>query len=125
MDRPQHSGRPSKNGRDAPTISQRQAAKEAGLSENQQVTAVRVNNVPRAQFEALVESDKPPSITTLAQTDFKKSTRAQLPAVYEKAKIALKECAQIDECQQWADRAKALASYAKDETGARPASAWA
>jgi hypothetical protein len=44
---------------------------------------------------------------------------AQLPALYESAKIALSECSRIDECQQWADKAAAMASYAKqskDET---------
>ena len=44
---------------------------------------------------------------------------AQLPALYENAKTALAECSRIDECQQWADKAAAMASYAKqskDET---------
>jgi len=44
---------------------------------------------------------------------------AQLPALYEGAKRALVECSRIDECQQWADKAIAMASYArqsKDET---------
>jgi len=44
---------------------------------------------------------------------------AQLPALYEGAKRALAECSCIDECQQWADKAIAMASYArqsKDET---------
>lgn len=44
---------------------------------------------------------------------------AQLPALYESAKIALSECSRIDECQQWADKAAAMSSYAKqskDET---------
>lgn len=38
---------------------------------------------------------------------------ASLPATYETAKTALANCAQIDECQSWADKAAALASYAK------------
>jgi hypothetical protein len=38
---------------------------------------------------------------------------ASLPATYEAAKTALSNCAQIDECQSWADKAAALASYAK------------
>ncbi|MEI4482201.1 MULTISPECIES: hypothetical protein [unclassified Phyllobacterium] len=38
---------------------------------------------------------------------------AQLPASYENAKTALASCASIDECQSWADKAAALASYAK------------
>ena len=44
---------------------------------------------------------------------------AALPALYENAKLALSECSRIDECQQWADKAIAMASYArqsKDET---------
>jgi hypothetical protein len=38
---------------------------------------------------------------------------ARLPATYEAAKSALAECSRIDECQKWADKAEALASYAK------------
>ena len=38
---------------------------------------------------------------------------ARLPVAYEQAKVALAACAKIDECRDWADRAKALASYAK------------
>lgn len=38
---------------------------------------------------------------------------AKLPATYEAAKAALAECSRIDECQEWADKAEALASYAK------------
>lgn len=48
-------------------FSQKEIAREAGISERQQVTAVRVANVPREEFEALVESDRPPSITELAK----------------------------------------------------------
>ncbi|WP_024516801.1 hypothetical protein [Bradyrhizobium sp. Tv2a-2] len=39
--------------------------------------------------------------------------KARLPATYEQAKIALASCASIDECQDWANKAEALASYAK------------
>jgi len=38
---------------------------------------------------------------------------ARLPAAYEGAKVALAECTRIDECQDWANKAEALASYAK------------
>ena len=38
---------------------------------------------------------------------------ARLPATYESAKQALAECSRIDECQNWADKAAALASYAR------------
>jgi hypothetical protein len=39
--------------------------------------------------------------------------RARLPATYEHAKIALASCERIDECWEWANKAEALASYAK------------
>jgi len=45
--------------------------------------------------------------------DLPSISRAKLPAIYEGAKTALAECARIDECQEWADKAEALASYAK------------
>lgn len=39
--------------------------------------------------------------------------RAKLPQTYEQAKSALANCASIDECRDWAIKAEALASYAK------------
>lgn len=38
---------------------------------------------------------------------------ARLPATYEAAKTALAECSRLDECQSWAGKAEALASYAR------------
>jgi hypothetical protein len=38
---------------------------------------------------------------------------ARLPQAYEAAKLALSNCASVDECKDWADKAAALASYAK------------
>lgn len=54
----------------APT--QREAAQEAGMSEHQQKQAVRIANVPSADFEKAVESPSPPTITTLAQQGVQK-----------------------------------------------------
>ncbi|MGQ3297725.1 hypothetical protein [Reyranella sp.] len=41
------------------------------------------------------------------------TAKASLPASYEAAKAALANCVSIDECKDWADKAQALASYAK------------
>lgn len=38
---------------------------------------------------------------------------APLPETYERAKAALSECQRVDECKDWADKAQALASYAR------------
>lgn len=51
---------------DLPTISQREAAVEAGLSQHQTKQAVRVANVPSETFDSEVESHAPPSVTKLA-----------------------------------------------------------
>lgn len=45
--------------------------------------------------------------------------KARLPLRYEAARTALAACSRIDECADWANKAEALASYAKqaeDET---------
>jgi hypothetical protein len=42
------------------------AAREAGLSEHQAKTAVRVANIPAQAFERAVESETPPTVTALA-----------------------------------------------------------
>lgn len=38
---------------------------------------------------------------------------AKLPSTYHAAKRAISQCASIDECKDWSDKAAALASYAK------------
>jgi len=38
---------------------------------------------------------------------------APLPATYEAAKNAIASCEKVDECKEWADKAQALASYAR------------
>ena len=51
----------------ADTFSQRDAAREAGLSERQQVSAVRIANIPAERFERAIEAPTPPTKTALAE----------------------------------------------------------
>jgi hypothetical protein len=51
--------------------SQRKIAENAGMSERQQLQAVRVANVPEQQFTEQVESLKPPTISQLAMQGIK------------------------------------------------------
>jgi hypothetical protein len=38
---------------------------------------------------------------------------ARLPALYEGARSALAQCERVDECREWANKAEAIASYAR------------
>jgi hypothetical protein len=49
----------------------------------------------------------------LTLADLPSIADAKLPVAYEAAKKALAECQRIDECKKWADKAQAMASYAK------------
>ena len=58
-----------------------------------------------------IEKEVAPPMTNLpASAD---PATAPLPERYEVAKTALKECHRVDECKDWADKAKALGSYAR------------
>jgi hypothetical protein len=50
-----------------PKVTRESAATDAGLSEHQRKTALRVANLPQEEFEAAVESDRPPTVTELAE----------------------------------------------------------
>ncbi len=54
------------------SFSRRDIAAQAGMSERQQVTAVRVANVPEDRFENAVDGDAPPTVTALAAIGTKK-----------------------------------------------------
>jgi hypothetical protein len=62
----------------AVTLSRKQAATDAGLSERQRITAIRIANVPEREFESAVESGSPPTITELAMRGT--VCRAETPA---------------------------------------------
>lgn len=63
--RPQNASK--QNGSTPTLIGRREAGEQAGMSRDQQVTAVRVANVPAEQFEMAVESADPPTVTALAE----------------------------------------------------------
>lgn len=63
---------PGAKSEDAPTFSRSDAAREAGMSKHQQVQATRIANLPEADFNAQVESDKPPTLSQLASQGVKK-----------------------------------------------------
>jgi hypothetical protein len=62
---PQQGGDRKSMGRDGP-IGRIQVATEAGLSERQRKTALRVANVPPDEFNAAVDAEKPSTVTQLA-----------------------------------------------------------
>lgn len=66
IDRPSQGGRPKKNGEGDHPVSYKQAATDAGMSEHQRKQTMRVGNVPDDEFERLVESDSPPTLSQLA-----------------------------------------------------------
>jgi hypothetical protein len=52
---------------DLPNVTRESAATEAGLTEHERKTALRIASVPKNEREELVESDDPPTITELAK----------------------------------------------------------
>lgn len=50
-----------------PQVSRSQAARDAGLSRDQKVAALRVARIPESDFEAAVESDDPPTVTRMLE----------------------------------------------------------
>jgi hypothetical protein len=57
---------------DLPQPTRTQAATDAGLSEHQRKTALRVASVDAAEFESAIESPTPPTITEIAEAGRKK-----------------------------------------------------
>lgn len=56
-----------------------EAAKEAGMSKDQAVQAIRVANVPQEVFDQMVETDKPATVTVLADLGRKKQKTDRSP----------------------------------------------
>ncbi len=77
----------------APTFapSRQQVATDAGMSRHQQVTAVRVANVPLATFEEAVEAEAPLTVTKLAEIGKQPRAPARDPEPVEQAPAGFKE----------------------------------
>jgi hypothetical protein len=104
--RPQNAKKQSKAKRTL--FTQKEVAEKAGLSKQQKDTFLRVAKIPRKEFEAIVESDTPPSLNILAKLGTKKrasgrSARDDEPAdcrdAVERALQAMLDATQAKEGQ--------------------------
>lgn len=68
---PSKGGRPAETRGDAPPSfpTRKDAAEQAGLSNDQMKQAIRVANVPAKSFEAQIESEKPPTMNYCTHTN--------------------------------------------------------
>ena len=69
-------------------LTRTEVAHRAGMSERQQVTAVRVASIPERQFTAQVESANPPTLTELARQGTQKREPATNPETWLPCKPA-------------------------------------
>jgi hypothetical protein len=60
-------------------VTRQEAAREAGLSERQKVMALRMASVTQSNFDALVDSDSPPTVTQLAELGKRAQTLPSTP----------------------------------------------
>lgn len=54
----------------------RLAAEAAGMSRHQMYQAIRISSIDEAEFEHLVESENPPTITSLAEIGISREIRS-------------------------------------------------
>lgn len=80
------------------------AARQAGLSDHQRKTALRIATVPEADFNRQVESERPPTVTRLADQGRTQRVSAPDPAA-ETFKAA---CRALDEFAKYCDTHDAI-----------------
>jgi hypothetical protein len=80
------------------------AAREAGLSDHQRKTALRVAAIPEAEFNRQVDSERPPTVTRLADQGRTQRVRERDPAAehFEAA------CSALDEFTTFCDNHDAI-----------------
>ena len=81
-------GRPKTSMGAHTSLTRKGAAKEAGLSRNQAVTAIRVANIPEDDFERQVESDDVPTVTELARQGMRKRQETDEAEIERRKKVA-------------------------------------
>jgi hypothetical protein len=81
--------------------------REAGISKDQQVTAMRVHAVPRDVFEKRVESDSPPTITELASLA-RQSMAGQIVETFRDIQASHADTAGLAQLKSAWERATAL-----------------
>jgi hypothetical protein len=94
------------------TPTRSQAATDAGMSRDQMHTALRVANVPADQFETMVEGDKPPTVTALAEMG---TTSAPRPVLDLKGRDPAEFNRALHFVAEFEDYAKAVAAFDIDQ----------
>ena len=84
---------------DHPPVTRSQAASEAGLSEHQRKTALRVAAIPEVEFNRQVDSARPPTVTHLAEQGRSRRFAAPDPAA-ERFKVA---CGALDQFSKFCE----------------------
>ncbi len=92
-------------------LTQQRIARDAGMSRHQQVTAVRVANVPLATFEEAVEAEAPLTVTKLAEIGKQPRAPARDPEPVEQAPAGFKEATTtrgfLKQYSEWCQRTPA------------------
>jgi hypothetical protein len=100
-------------------VGRAQAAEDAGLSEHQRKQALRVANVPEAEFEAAIESDSPPTVTQLAEQGTQKALvdlGGRAPEDFAEATRLIGLIAHVDRTAKGLDLDVAARGLSKDDT---------
>lgn len=85
---PGQGARDGKRGEGAHTPLRENVARDAGMSKHQQVTAVRVANIPEREFTKQVESANPPTLTELARQGTQKREPVPDPQTWLQGRYA-------------------------------------
>lgn len=108
---PSKGGRPETKGGGPPSFSRKQAMKDAGISPDQGKQAIRVANIPEAEFERQVESSNPPTVSKLAEQGKKATPR---PAIDLKGRDPAEFNRAMHYVGEWESAARTLTGLGHD-----------